>query len=82
MAGGNRLKMFEAEWRGFLHDSKYKNVAMFHFIRQEEDYYYVTAYNNEGYECNGSNLAEVGYRQRRWLVTLEHIQESPVIPNL
>ena len=77
---GKRLKLYSDEWRGFLSDSRYTNVATFHFIREEEDCYYVTAYDNAGYECNGYNLAEVGYRQRRCLVTLGHLQESPVSP--
>ena len=80
MVGGNRLKLYDMEWRKFLDDSKYRNVATFHFIREEEDSYYVTAYNNAGAELNGYNLNLVGYRQRRWLATLEHLESSPVIP--
>ena len=79
MAGGKCLKLYEAEWRGFLDDSKYTDVSIFHFIRQEDDTYYVTAYNNDGHELNGYNLAMVGYRQRRFLGTLEQLDESLVI---
>ena len=75
---GKLFKLYSDEWRDFLHDSRYQNVATFHFIREEEDCYYVTAYDNAGYECNGYDLALVGYRQRRCLVMLEHLQESPV----
>ena len=73
------MKLYEAEWRGFLDDSKYTDVSIFHFIRQEADTYHVTTYNNDGHELNGYNLAMVGYRQRRFLGTLEQLDESLVI---
>lgn len=81
MAGGNRLKLYDIEWHKFLDDSKYRHVTTFHFIREEEDSYYVTAYDNSGSELNGYNLDVVGYRQCRWMATLEHLEESPVIRN-
>ena len=52
------VTLYSKGWKDFLADSKYTNVLTFHFIREEEDYYYVTAYNDDGYECNGYNLAE------------------------
>ena len=76
------LTLYSHEWKHFLEDSNYRNIAMFHFIREEQDLYYVTAYNIAGYECNGYNLADVGYRQRRCMITLEEIAEGPVIHNL
>ena len=76
-----RLALYSHEWKKFLEDSGYRNIHMFHFIREEQDLYYVTAYNRSGYECNGYNLATVGYRQRRCMLTLEHIKEAPVITN-
>ena len=74
----NCFKLHQDEWRKFLDDSKYINMATLHFIRHEEDCYYVTAYNNSGYEMSGYNLALTGYRQRRCLLTLEHLNASPV----
>lgn len=73
-----QLTLHSQEWRDFLDDSTYINVATFHFIRQEEDCYYVTAYNDAGHECNGYNLTLVGYRQRRCLILVEDLHQSPV----
>lgn len=76
---GKCFKLYEREWRTFLDDSKYVNMRTLHFIRDSEDCYYLTAYNQFGYEMNGYNLALVGYRQRRCLLTLEQLESSPVI---
>ena len=75
---GNCFKLYQAEWRAFLDDSKYANMATLHFIRLEEDCYYITAYDINGYEMSGYNLNLAGYRQRRWLITLDQLQSSPV----
>lgn len=77
-----RLTLYSHEWKKFLEDSGYRNIHMLHFIRQEQDLYYVTAYNRSGFECNGYNMPEVGYRQPRCLLTLEEKNIGPVIPNL
>ena len=77
-----QLTLYSHEWKKFLEDSGYRNIHMFHFVREEQDLYYVTAYNTSGFECNGYNLAEVGYRQIRCLLTVEHRTDAPVIRNL
>ena len=77
-----QLTLYSHEWKKFLEDSGYRNIHMFHFVREEQDLYYVTAYNNYGFECNGYNLADVGYRQIRCLLTVEHRALAPVIRNL
>ena len=75
------LTLYSSEWKAFLEDSKYVNVSTFHFIRQEQDCYYVTGYNDAGHECNGYLLTLVGNRQRRCLVTLNNMDEYPVRHN-
>ena len=70
--------LYSSEWRDFLDNSKYVNVATFQFIREEQDCYYVTGYNDAGYECNGYDLALVGYRQRRCLFTLDDPEQPAV----
>ena len=72
------IVLYSHEWKDFLTDSRYNNAATLHFVREEEDCYYVTGYYDEGHECNGYELALVGYRQRRCLVSVEQPQQSPV----
>lgn len=75
---GDNLTLCGREWKAFLDDSKYRDVLILHFIREEEDYYYVTAYNEEGYECNGYDLVLESYRERRCCRALEQVFQSPV----
>ncbi|GJS46192.1 hypothetical protein Tco_0596313 [Tanacetum coccineum] len=65
--------------RGTIH--KYVRVNTLHFIRAAPDEYYVKAYHNNRSECNGYNLDLLGYRQRRTLVTLTSMEESPFLPS-
>lgn len=75
----NHYKMYGEEWEQFLKDSRYTNVEMLHFIREEEDTYYVTAYNDAGIECGGYDRRSIGRRQMRCLVTMgENVEHSPV----
>nr|GEV65438.1 DNA-binding pseudobarrel domain-containing protein [Tanacetum cinerariifolium] len=60
MSGINNYALFSHEWQEFLRDSKYVMVSFLHFIRQVQDEYYVTAYQNAGGECNGYDLARAG----------------------
>lgn len=71
--------MIGQEWSQFVKDSRYMNVETLHFIREEENTYYVTAYDNAGWECGGYNRTEIGDRQMRCLVTIgEDLERSPV----
>ena len=81
MVDGN-LTLYSHEWKEFLDDSGYRNIYMLHFIREEPDLYYVTAYNKMGFECNGYNFADVGDRQQRCMLTLEDRKKAPVTANL
>lgn len=74
-----RITLQGSEWQAFIDQSQYINVATFHFIRQEEDCYYVTGYNDAGHECPGYDLALLGYRQRRCLVTLDEYPAQPLV---
>ena len=76
------VTLYSHEWQAFWDDSKYEDVATLHFIREEEDYYYVTGYNHQGYECNGYHVLFEGHKQRRCLVTKEEGAQPMVIPNL
>lgn len=72
-----KYALHRSDWKDFLIDSGYVNVDTFHFIREGENEFYVTAFHNDGTKCvDNYNLAEALYRQRRCLVTLEHIEES------
>ncbi|GJR79133.1 hypothetical protein Tco_0149918 [Tanacetum coccineum] len=35
---------------------------------------------NSGFECNGYDLVRVGYKQRRCMVTMGDMEESPILP--
>nr|GEX33320.1 DNA-binding pseudobarrel domain-containing protein [Tanacetum cinerariifolium] len=82
VSGTNNYALFSNEWKEFLHDSKYVRVSTFYFIRQGMDEYYVTTYHNGGFECNGYDLVIVGQRQKRCLVTMGDMEESPFLVNL
>ena len=57
----------------------YRNVGFLHFILQEKDTYYVTAYDDVGSECGGYNRREIGPRKMRCFVTMgENLEHSPV----
>ena len=72
--------MMGEEWSGFVKDSRYMNADTFHFIREEGNTYYVTAYDTAGWECGGYNRSEIGDRQMRCLVTIGNdLGRSPVI---
>ena len=78
-SSGKLYKMYGAEWAEFVKDSRYTNVDVLHFILQEEDTYYVTAYDDGVSECGGYNHSEIGRRQMRCFVTMGAIIEhSPV----
>ncbi|PWA44959.1 eukaryotic aspartyl protease family protein [Artemisia annua] len=68
------LTLYSHEWKTFLDESGYMNFSMLHFIREEPDLYYVTAYNDYGFECNGYN--DVGDRQQRCMLTLDSIKDA------
>ena len=71
--------MYGDEWAMFLKGSRYTNVQMLHFIREEEDTYYVTAYDDAGFECGGYDRRKIGARQMRCLVTMgQDVGHSPV----
>ena len=75
----NLYNMYGEEWAKFVKDSRYTNVDVLHFILQEEDTYYVTAYDDSGVECGGYNRTEIGRRQMRCFVTMGlNIGHSPV----
>ncbi|GJU30746.1 hypothetical protein Tco_1174335 [Tanacetum coccineum] len=59
----------------------YVRVNTLHFNRAAPDEYYVKAYHNDRSECNGYNLDGLRYRQRRTLVTLTSMEESPILPS-
>ncbi|GJT43115.1 hypothetical protein Tco_0951830, partial [Tanacetum coccineum] len=80
VSGTNNYALFSNEWKEFLHESKYIRVSTFYFIHQGVDEYYVTAYHNGGFECNGYDLVRVGNKQKRCLVTMGDMKESPVLP--
>nr|GEW00578.1 hypothetical protein [Tanacetum cinerariifolium] len=70
-------------WLYLIHNKgKNTKVATLHFIRQGVDEYYVTAYHSGGFECNGYDLVLVGQRQKRCLVTMGDMEDSPFLVNL
>lgn len=77
---GNLYALFSDEWKQFVDESRYRNVAMLHFIRQGEDMYYVTAYDNAGAEVGGYKNADVGTRKRRCFGMLGRLDQSDLIP--
>nr|GEU66065.1 hypothetical protein [Tanacetum cinerariifolium] len=62
--GTNNYALYSCEWKAFITHSQYVRVNTLHFIRATPDEYYVTGYHNDGTECNGYDLARVGFRQR------------------
>ena len=71
--------MYGVSWKRFVEDSKYKNVATLHFIREEENTFYVTAYDIDGAECGGYKLSDVGNRVVRCFCKLgDDLQHSTV----
>ncbi|GJT67977.1 hypothetical protein Tco_1019457 [Tanacetum coccineum] len=80
VSGSNNYALFSREWKAFITDSRYVRVNTLHFIRAAPDEYYVTGYHNDGRECNGYDLDRVGFRQRRFLLIVDNLEESPIIP--
>ncbi|GJV23190.1 hypothetical protein Tco_1375885 [Tanacetum coccineum] len=78
VTGKNNYTQFSDEWKAFISDSRYMRVNTLHFIRVAPDEYYVTGYHNYGSKCNGYDLAHIGYRQRRCLVMVTNMKESPM----
>lgn len=68
----NNFRLYGEEWETFVKDSTYTNVAALHFIKEEADTYYVTAYGEDGSECGGYNRMEIGSRQMRCLATIQN----------
>ena len=79
----NNFRLYGEEWEAFVKDSSYTNVAALHFIQEEADTYYVTAYGEDGSECGGYNRTEIGARQMRCLATIQNdLGISPVSAKL
>ncbi|GJY83145.1 hypothetical protein Tco_0496521 [Tanacetum coccineum] len=76
----NNYAPLSNEWKAFISDSRYVMVNTLHFIRAAPDEYYVIGYHNDGCEGNGYDLARVGYQQRRCLVMVADMEESPILP--
>ena len=75
----NNFRMKGEEWETFVKDSSYTNVAALHFIKEEADTYYVTAYGEDGSECGGYNRTDIGPRQMRCMATIDNdLATSPV----
>ncbi|GJR68273.1 putative reverse transcriptase domain-containing protein [Tanacetum coccineum] len=64
-------------WLYLIHNRGKKTQSL---AQEGVDEYYITAYHNGGFEFNGYDLVRVGNKQKRYLVTIRDMEESPVLP--
>ena len=75
----NIFKFYGEEWAEFVKTSMYTNVNILHFMSLEEDTYYVTGYDDDGFECGGYHPATIGSRPKRCFLYMDdNLGRSPV----
>ena len=60
--------LYDSQWLDFVKNNVPADATDMHFIKQGDDSYYVTVYNEDGDECFGYDKKLVGPRLTRCLV--------------